>query len=387
MEYRALDGNIGELKFYGDISEWWINGADFTNTIQKMAGMFKAIHIRAHCYGGSVFEGSVMYNAILRFKTQVPDGVKLFIDGVSASMMSIVMQACDEIEIAENGFVMVHCPVGYCQGNAKQMIATAKLLTNMESNFGKVYASRTGKSAKEVSKWFDGADYWFSAEEALAEGLVTSISNSIIVNIKEVEKPTESGQTETVFNRFAALMIEPITQKFKTENDTMKKDLIAQFGLTGVTENSTEAEILAAVKVKMDGASEAGKTIMKNAVEAVISGVEKATSKTYDAEMRSQLVTVGETSGLETLQAMLGLNTPTTDVTAAAPSAAAVVVAGAAIPKIITMVNGGTVVAETRKDWDWDKWQAEDADGYEALEKSNTELHKALYNAKFKTNL
>lgn len=382
MIYRQLDGNIGELRFYGEISEWWISGEDFTRTLQEMEGKFSTIHIRAHCYGGSVFEGNVMYNAILRCKSKTI----VYIDGVSASMMTIVMQAADEIVIAENGWVMVHCPIGYERGNAKQMFQCYKLLTGMEKNFAKTYARKTGKSEKDVEAWFDGADHWLNAEEAKAEGLVTRIEEPVVANVVQLDKPTDNGQEETVFGRFAALLsADPSNNdKHKKEDCNMKKELIAKFGLTGVTEASTDAEITAAMQAKLDGVTQTSQKVVDESVEAIIASMEKATGKNYEASVRTSLVTVGKTSGLTVLQAMLGINVPSTEPAASAVSTAQSA-QPAAVPQVVSLLNNNstTVVAEDRKSWNWDKWQEEDSDGIETMEKTDPEAFKKLYHAKY----
>lgn len=377
MEYKQLDANTGELKFYGNISEWWINGEDFNRTLSEMASKFKTIHVRVHCYGGSVFEGVVMQTALKRCKSKVI----FFIDGVAASMITQVMLDADEVRISENAFVMVHSPITYISGTAKQLTEAARLLASMEKNFARNYARKTGKSEKEVQKWFDGNDYWFSADEAKAEGLVDEVEEPVVSNIVTLDKPTEQGQEEQVYGRFAALFEVTNQENSIENNNNMKKELIAKFNLTGVTEASTDAEIQAALQAKFDAEKESGKTQMKAAVEAVIAGVEKATGKTYDTGIRAQLVTVGETSGLETLQAMLGLNAP-----AATPAAQTPTAATPALPTVVNLMQTvSTTVAEERKGWNWDKWQAEDPDGVEALEKNDPEAFKALYKAKFGT--
>ena len=379
MQYRQLEGNIGELKFYGNISEWWISGEDFTRTLQEMEGKFPTIHVRVHCYGGSVFEGVVMQSALKRCKSKVI----FYIDGVAASMITQVMLDADTIIISENAFVMVHCPTGYTVGNAKVHAQTTKLLVGMEKNFGRNYARKTGKSEKDVQKWFDGTDYWFSADEAKDEGLVDTI-DAAVVDAVEMDKPTDNGQSEQVFNRFAALLSDPTNQIINQENSKMKKELIAQFGLTGVTENSSDAEIQAALKSHFDNsAKNSGTETIKKAVEAIIASVEKVHGKTYEATLRANLVAVGEGSGLEVLQSMLGLNAPSVDA-AAAPGAAASPAATTVVPKVISlMTGGGAAVAEDRKSWDWDKWQDEDQAGLEDLEKDDPEAFGAIYFKEF----
>lgn len=377
MIYRQIDNSTGELKFYGEVSEWWINGEDFTRTLQEMESKFATIIIRAHCYGGSVFEGTVIYNAIVRCKSKVI--VK--IDGVAASMMSIIMLAADEIIIAQNGFIMVHCPTAMTAGNAKDISATVKLLQSMEKNFASIYAKRTGKPEKDVQKWLDGADHWFDAEEAKSEGLVTAIEQPVVANILQLDKPIQNGEVENVFGRFAALLSnEPINPdtKNKNANSTMKKDVIAKFNLSGVTENSTDAEVLAALTAKFGSLEEAQKAQTTAAINALIDSTEKASGKKFEDEQRASLVAVGEKAGLEALQTMLGM---TATVVGESPDKNA---SSTSIPRVVTMTTSqGASVTEARKDWGWDKWQEEDPEGVEAMEKNDPEAFKALYKAKF----
>lgn len=379
MKYNTLDNGIGELKFYGDISEWWISGEDFTRTIEEMDSKFQKIHIRAHCYGGSVFEGNVMYNAILRCKAVV----WIYIDGVAASMFTIVMMAAKKVIMATNAFIMIHNPSVNVYGNARVIFNAYKLLTSMEKNFAKVYSGRSGKTAKEVEKWFDGNDHWFSAEEALSENLIHEISDPVVTDVAAIDKPTEDGQQELMYGRFAALLQSEIPiqeEKQQIDNSNMKKELIAKFGLTGVTENSTDAEIQAALQAKMDAANAVGQTQIKAAVEAVITGVEKATGKPYEASLRSNLVAVGESNGLDVLQSMLGLNQPA----AQTPGAQAV-----GIPKVVSLLGAeaSAGVAGARAEWSWEDWQKNDPKGLAKLETSDKAAFNALYKAEFNADL
>lgn len=389
MEYRQLEGNIGELKFYGNISEWWINGTDFSRTLDEMSAKFKTIHIRAHCYGGSVFEGNVIANSIRRCTSKII----VFIDGVSASMMAIVMQEADEVEAAENAFIMVHSPSGREEGTAKKFLETSKLLTSMEKNFTRIIARKTGKTEKEVAALFDEQDHWFSADEALAYGLVTRIGKPVTAEVVAIDKPAEGDDIESVFERFAAIMTSPTNQdKTPKEDSNMKKELIAKFGLTGVTENSSDAEITAAIQTKLDGVNTEKTAATDSAVEAIIAAMETATGKAYPADVRANLVTVGKTSGFSVLQSMLGITAPTAAPAAQAVQAAAAGAAGAApiaaVPAVLTILAGGAgALSEARKDWTWYKWQEEDPDGIEDLPKSNPDLFKALYKAKYKVDV
>ena len=70
--------------------------------LEKMKG--EDIEVRIHSFGGSVFEGNLIYNSFKNYS-----GTKsLIIEGVCASMGSIIMGSFDKISIVKNGFLMIN---------------------------------------------------------------------------------------------------------------------------------------------------------------------------------------------------------------------------------------------------------------------------------------
>jgi ATP-dependent Clp protease protease subunit len=167
MTYTQIDGNTGEMKIYGHISEWWNSAEEFTTVFEEMESKFNNIRIRMHCFGGSVFEGTVIFNAITKSRANVT----IIVEGIAASMGSIILQAGKKRIIADNAFVMIHRPTGYTQGDSETHFNAGKMLQAMEKNFAKTYARRSGKPEGDVKKYLDGNDHWLSAEEAGSEWL------------------------------------------------------------------------------------------------------------------------------------------------------------------------------------------------------------------------
>ncbi|MEI7504813.1 MAG: ATP-dependent Clp protease proteolytic subunit, partial [Paludibacter sp.] len=96
-----------EIKLYGSIGSSGINSFDFSTQLSELEKSgCKSLTIHMHCYGGSVFEGNVIYNALKNSKMSI----KIVVDGIAASMASIILLAVKDVDIAENGYVMVHRP-------------------------------------------------------------------------------------------------------------------------------------------------------------------------------------------------------------------------------------------------------------------------------------
>ena len=75
------------------------------------------------------------------------------IDGLAASIASIIALAGKEVRIASNGFFMVHNPWGGAIGEADEMRQTADLLDKIRDSLVGTYASKTGKP-KDTSKTY-----------------------------------------------------------------------------------------------------------------------------------------------------------------------------------------------------------------------------------------
>lgn len=288
-----------EIKLYGDIGTWKNNGETFTNTLYEIEKTgCKDLIIRMHCYGGSVFEGNVMFNALQRSNMKI----KIIIDGIAASMASVFLMAADEVEIADNGFIMIHTPSGYTQGNAKAHEQATKLLYDLENNFSKQYANKTGLGVDQVKlKWFDGNEHWLNADEAVKYKFATRKIPSLSKGMQSLDKEAIlTMDVKNVYNRYTAILT--------NQNDKeMKKELIEAFQLTGVTEESTDEEIIQALKDKFaeleqQGNAE-GEAAKASTIKSMLDNAIKESKITTD--LRATYEMVGKTSGIEALSSIL----------------------------------------------------------------------------------
>jgi len=214
--------------------------------------------------------------------------------------------------IAENGFIMIHCPSGGAYGNAEKLKQMAKLLTSMENNFKQKLIECTGKSEAEINLLFDGNDHWFDADEAIAYGLCSGKFFAKTQDISTLDT-TEASQlgAKAVFDRFTALTTNN-NQNPQKEMD--KLSLIARFSLTGVTAESTDEQVLAALETKQKAMQETATAATKKTIEAAVDAAIAA--KKITAEKRDSYVARGEKIGIEELNAVF------TDMNAYAPISA-----------------------------------------------------------------
>lgn len=127
-------------------------------------------HIRLNTPGGNVFDGTAIANAVKQHKSKTI----VHIDGLAASIGSIIAIAGDETRMAENAFFMFHEAWSFVIGNAEGLREEANLLDKIDGVLAKAYAKKTGKKEDEIKDLMN-AETWLTAEEALEMGMIDSI--------------------------------------------------------------------------------------------------------------------------------------------------------------------------------------------------------------------
>jgi len=370
MKYwvKQNDGSTAVMQFYGSISRGWNDGKEFANILMEIQNKYTSLEIKLHCYGGEVFEGNVMFNALLQSKLNIT----WFIDGVAASMGGILPLAKGRVVMAENAFWMIHIPSTMTSGGANDHFAAAKVLKSIEANFAKAYARKTGKPEADVKAWFDGSDHWFDAAECLQLKLADEITTPVDTT-GAIEKPTNGVDIQNIYNRYTALTNANNFPNNKTEQMN-KKEVIAKFNLTGVDENSSETAIYDAIEAKNNAAINAATVgAFKAQAKAMIAAKEAAMNVKFTTDQIAsfEALAVNE-AGIKSLETVLAAMQP--------------------VPNINNLLEkegkatGGSPIAADRAGWTWDKWEKEDPAGLEALEASNIEAFTKLYNSKFPKN-
>lgn len=165
LSYDASAGTA-ELFIYGEIGGWWGDGPDTQQTVKDIAAMdANQITVRINSPGGSVFDGVAIYNALATH----PAEIVVKIEGVAASIASIIAMAGDKIMIGEAANIMIHKPWSLVMGDATAMRKEADILDQLEGGLLDIYASRTGIDMKSLSKWV-ADETWFRGQQAVDQG-------------------------------------------------------------------------------------------------------------------------------------------------------------------------------------------------------------------------
>ena len=157
-----------EITLYDVIDGFWgISASSIYQAIKDRSGI-KTIRLRINSPGGSVFEGMAIYNMLRSH----PARKIVNVDGIAASMASVIALVGDDIEMGEGAWIMIHDPLGRISGDAEELREMADRLDKLKSDIVAIYARKTGKVRDEIADMMT-AETWLNASEAVANGFAT----------------------------------------------------------------------------------------------------------------------------------------------------------------------------------------------------------------------
>lgn len=164
-----------EISIFDEIGCWGVTAAQFIEEIKAIPPSNR-IDLRIHSPGGSVFDGNVIYNVLRRH----PAGVTVQIEGLAASMASVIALSGAPVKMAENGWFMIHNPECGVEGQSKHLRSKADLLDDIRASMISAYCHRTGATCEQVEEWMN-EETWFTAAAAKEAGFVDEITDPIEV--------------------------------------------------------------------------------------------------------------------------------------------------------------------------------------------------------------
>ena len=165
MKTFKLDCDIG----YETGDTWWGRqvGPDAVSDFLAGCNPGERVTIEINSAGGLCIPGFAIANSIKNSQAHVVAHVV----GLAASMASVVMCACDEIQLEEGSFVMIHNPWSWAEGDAEELRKEAEVLDTMKAGIMAFYRAKfPGKSDEEISGLMD-AETWMTGTDALRAGL------------------------------------------------------------------------------------------------------------------------------------------------------------------------------------------------------------------------
>ena len=172
---KAKANDTAEISIYDEIGFLGVSAASFAQDLKDCGNNLKQINLHIHSPGGDVFDGIAIYNLLKNH----PANVTVYIDGLAASMASVIAMAGNEVIMPENAMMMIHKPWGIQGGDAEDMRKYADLLDKVENTLIPAYANKTGKTPEELAEMLS-AETWLNGKECVEQGFADKLAEPLV---------------------------------------------------------------------------------------------------------------------------------------------------------------------------------------------------------------
>lgn len=230
MKYKFTnEANAERVSLYindtitGDADDWW-GGFSLDMLKDKLSeANGKPLDIHINSYGGEVFEGFAIYNAIKEYSGDVV----CYVDGIAASIASVIALAGTKLVMHKASMFMIHNASGGCYGTAKEMQQVVEALEKINTVIKDIYLTKVNVDEAKLTELMDNetfltpqecVDYGFCDEiiddevNTVEQGLVLdNYLNKVDERIKELKNVKEAlgligGTKESVVNKDKAFL-------------------------------------------------------------------------------------------------------------------------------------------------------------------------------------
>lgn len=175
---QAANPGTLDLYIYGDVEsdylDWWTwDIVESETSANKFREELNAhpdvtqINIYINSYGGSVFEGTAIFNQLKRH----PAHKTVYVDGFACSIASVIAMAGDEVVMPRNALMMIHNMWMGVSGNAAELRKAADDLDTINAAGRQAYLMKSGGKIDEqkLVELMD-AESWLTAEQCMEYG-------------------------------------------------------------------------------------------------------------------------------------------------------------------------------------------------------------------------
>ncbi|PTG89889.1 hypothetical protein BU645_08430 [Staphylococcus chromogenes] len=239
-----INDSVGEIDIYGEIiDESWrmsdteTSAPSFKDALKELKDV-KQITVNINSGGGDVFSGVAIHNMLKSHKAHVT--VK--IDGLAASIASVIAMAGDKVIIPRNAMLMIHNAWTFAVGNASDLRKQAEDLEKINSVVINSYLDKNPDIDEDKLRSLMDDETWLTAQEAKDLGLVDVIAepNKAAANI-----------TKSQIERY-----DNVPSKFKNEDPTVETPKETKQEVTADDVMSALDEIKSDVKAILEHVSE-----------------------------------------------------------------------------------------------------------------------------------
>lgn len=168
FKVQAISDDETEIMIYDVIGWPFISADDF---VRALAGITaKTVTVRINSPGGDVFDGMAIFNALKNYSGKVVTRI----EGIAASMASVIALAGKEVQAYANTMYMIHEPYAFTAGNQYSLRELADILEKMSGQMIDIYSSNASPGKREIAQMMKD-EAWLTAKEAKEKGFIDTV--------------------------------------------------------------------------------------------------------------------------------------------------------------------------------------------------------------------
>jgi len=169
---RDVDGSM-DVYIMDEIGLWGTTAEDFISDIIENSDKGKELRVHLNTPGGDVFDGLAIYHFL-----KARGNVTTIVDGVAASMGSVIFMAGENRIMPANSLLMIHNPWGFRVGDSEELRKAAKDLDVMQDTLAGIYAVGTGKDVETIKDMM-AETTWMNGTDAEKDGFATMVTDEV----------------------------------------------------------------------------------------------------------------------------------------------------------------------------------------------------------------
>ena len=176
---KALNDGKAEIFIYSDIGyDWWEDKSTaqlFAEELKNL-GDVSSIDLHINSNGGDVFDGQAIHTLIKNHK----GFVTAYIDGLAASIATVIAMGADKVIMPKNAMMMIHNAWTGLYGNANDLRKMADDLDHINDTIVHTYLAKAKDKTDEATiRDLMDKESWLNAEECLSLGLCDEVSEPV----------------------------------------------------------------------------------------------------------------------------------------------------------------------------------------------------------------
>lgn len=168
----AADGASADIAIYDVVGYFGVDAGSFRAELDALPSTVSTINLRLNSPGGDVYQGVAIHNMLDRH----PADVIVTVDGMAASIASLIAMVGKQILMPENSAMLIHNPSGGAYGTADDMDQMAQWLRSIGQGVTNTYvsANRVGLPRADIEGML-AAETWMTAQEAVEKGFADKV--------------------------------------------------------------------------------------------------------------------------------------------------------------------------------------------------------------------